>query len=135
MIIRQDEASQEVKDKLIQYNMSKLPDSVKTPLESVTFVSRKGGDLVGGITGTMFWRNLHIDFLWVDEEVRGSGLGRELLWNIESYAKEKGCHLMLLDTFSFQAPGFYLREGFEVCGKVDDHPEGHTLYYLLKRLT
>ncbi|WP_270180686.1 GNAT family N-acetyltransferase [Alkalihalobacillus sp. CinArs1] len=135
MITREDAANAEVKEKLIAYNMSKLPDSVKTPLESVTFVSREEGELVGGITGTMFWRNLHIDFLWVKEEMRGSGLGRELLRKIETYAKENGCHLMLLDTFSFQAPGFYMNEGFEVCGEVKDHPKGYTLYYLMKRLT
>lgn len=115
--------------------MSKLSDRLKTPLKSVTFVSREHDELVGGITGTMFWHNLHIDFLWVDEEMRGKGLGRKLLKEIETFAREEGCNLILLDTFSFQAPGFYLREGYEICGKVEDHPEGHTLYYLLKRLT
>lgn len=135
MIIRQDEASKEVKEKLINYNMSKLSDNVKTPLKSVTFVSRENDNLVGGVTGTMFWHNLHIDFLWVDEVRRGKGLGRKLLKKIETFAREEGCNLILLDTFSFQAPGFYLSEGYEICGKVDNHPEGHTLYYLLKRLT
>jgi hypothetical protein len=37
-------------------------------------------------------------------------------------------------TFSFQAPAFYAKYGFEVLAVVDDHPRGHRNLLLRKRL-
>lgn len=61
-----------------------------------------------------WWRNRYDVFLspsyrllWVDESVRHDGYGSQLLHEIEGIAKEKGCRLILLDSFSFQAPEFY----------------------------
>jgi hypothetical protein len=41
---------------------------------------------------------------------------------------------MLPMTFSFQAPVFYAKHGFEVVAVVDDHPHGHKNILLRKRL-
>ena len=43
----------------------------------------------------------------------------------EQEARRRGCWHMVLMTFSFQAPGFYARHGFDVIAVVDDHPRGH----------
>ncbi|UFT98342.1 GNAT family N-acetyltransferase [Radiobacillus kanasensis] len=130
-----EEESVYIRKKLIEYNMEKLTDEVKTPLEKVSFVIKnEKSETVGGITGTMFWHHLHIDFLWVSDEVRGKGYGSELIEHIEFFAKENNCRLLLLDTFSFQAPDFYQKLGFDVVGVVEDHPKGHSQYFLQKRL-
>ncbi|TKD72548.1 GNAT family N-acetyltransferase [Pseudalkalibacillus hwajinpoensis] len=134
MIQRQDEAREMIRKKVVDYNEEQLSDQVKTPLEKIAYVIQEEGELVGGVSGTMFWEHLHLDFLWVAESKRGNQYGRKLLKRIEKLAEEKACRLILLDSFSFQAPGFYLREGYEICGKVDNHPEGHTQYFLQKRL-
>jgi hypothetical protein len=39
-----------------------------------------------------------------------------------------------LDTFDFQARGFYERNGYELFGTLDDCPPGHKRYYLKKAL-
>jgi ribosomal protein S18 acetylase RimI-like enzyme len=52
---------------------------------------------------------LYIDVLWVKEESRGDGYGSALLEEMEKIAKEKGCKLVHLDTFDFQAKDFYER--------------------------
>ncbi len=65
-----------IREKLIEYNMSQLPDHLKTPKESICFtVSSEDGDIVGGLTGTMYWQHVHIDFLWVHEDYRSKGTG------------------------------------------------------------
>ncbi|MBN8209695.1 GNAT family N-acetyltransferase [Bacillus sp. NTK071] len=124
-----------IRKKVVDYNVQQLSDQVKTPLETVAFVIEEDGEMVGGVSCTMFWQHLHLDFLWVAEGKRGNQYGMKLLKRIENLAEEKACRLILLDSFSFQAPGFYLRQGYEICGKVDNHPEGHTQYFFQKRLT
>jgi GNAT superfamily N-acetyltransferase len=129
------EDSDFIRKKVIEHNLTVLPDEVKHPVKNVSFVLRNDeGDIVGGITGTIFWYHLHIDFLWVDYSLRGKGYGKELLERIEGAAKENHCRLILLDTFSFQAPNYYQKYGYQVVGKVEDHPKGHHQYYLEKRL-
>ncbi|MDQ1143849.1 ribosomal protein S18 acetylase RimI-like enzyme [Bacillus sp. SORGH_AS 510] len=67
-----------------------------------------------------------VDVLWVDESLRGQGKGQELIQIAETFAREKGCTLMRLETFSFQAPEFYKKLGFKEIGKLDNFPKGFT---------
>ncbi|HIE6630217.1 GNAT family N-acetyltransferase [Bacillus luti] len=124
-----------IKNKVIQYNMSILTDEVKKPMEEVSLVVKnEEGKIFGGVTGRMYFYHLHIDFLWVDESVRHDGYGSQLLHKIEEIAKEKGCRLILLDSFSFQAPEFYKKHGYREYGVVEDHPKGHSQHFFEKRL-
>ena len=130
------EDSDYIRKKVIEHNLSKLPDEVKHPVKNISFVLRdEENRILGGITGTIFWYHLHIDFLWVDESLRGEGYGNELLAKIEDFARENNCKLILLDTFSFQAPKFYQKFGYEIVGIIKEHPTiENQQYYLSKRL-
>ncbi|SET54887.1 Acetyltransferase (GNAT) family protein [Salinibacillus kushneri] len=124
-----------IRKKLIEYNMDQLPDHLKKPKEDISFLLKNDKDeIVGGITGTIYWDHLHVDFLWVDNRERSRGNGTKLLNKIEDFARTRGCNFMFLDTFSFQAPEFYQKNGFEVFGTINNHPvEGHQQYFLIKR--
>ncbi|MBT2641478.1 GNAT family N-acetyltransferase [Bacillus sp. ISL-41] len=140
MIITQQwnqEDSEYIRRKVIEHNLSKLPDDVKHPVKYISFILKdEGGEILGGITGTIFWYNLHIDYLWVDESIRGNGYGVELLNRIEEIARENRCKLIQLDTFSFQAPKFYQKNGYETVGVIEEYPnKGNQQYYLKKKLT
>lgn len=52
----------------------------------------------------------------------------------EREAVERGCRMALLNTHSFQAPGFYRELGYEVYGKVEGYPRGHSYIRLRKDL-
>ena len=92
------------------------------------------GRIVAGICGSTWDGCLEIRQFWVEEARRKEGLGTRLLRTAEQEARRKGCRQILLMTFTFQAPAFYARHGFEVIAVVDDHPRGHKNLLLRKRL-
>ncbi len=115
---------------LIGYNVMKAPPADHRPL---AVVARRAGEIVGGFLGHTHWGWLFGRQLWTAEEVRGNGLGRRLMRAAEAEARARGCRHAHLDTFSFQALGFYERLGYRVFGQLEDYPAGHTRYFLEKR--
>ena len=93
-----------------------------------------GGEIVGGVLGELFWEWFHVDLLWVKEELRGQGYGRQLLAQVEAEARQRGAKHAFLDTFSFQAPEFYKQQGYTVFGELPDFPVGYTRYFFAKQL-
>lgn len=91
-------------------------------------------EIVGGILGETYWEWLYVDLLWVKDELRGCGFGHRLLTLAEDEARERGARNAYLDTFSFQAPDFYERHGYQVFGELQDFPPGHQRYFLMKQL-
>lgn len=98
------------------------------------FVYDAVGELVAGVSADTYWGWLNIDNLWVVETLRGEGLGRELILNIENAARERGCTCAKLETFSFQARGFYEKLGYEVAGELQNYPPGGAFYWMKKDL-
>ncbi len=83
-----------IRKKVIEHNMRELPENLKTPNENISFVLKdESGNINGGITANMFWHHMHVEFLWVDENLRGEGYGRVLLEKMEQLALKKGCRL------------------------------------------
>jgi ribosomal protein S18 acetylase RimI-like enzyme len=93
------------------------------------------GELVGGAVGYTHWDWLFVSHLWVDATHRQSGLGSELMDTIERAAVARGANAAHLDTYDFQALGFYEQRGYRVFGELDDYPPGHTRYFLMTTLT
>jgi GNAT superfamily N-acetyltransferase len=98
------------------------------------FVKDGQGRIVAGICGNTWGSCFEIRQFWVQEARRKQGLGTRLLGAAENEARRRGCRQVLLMTFTFQAPAFYAKHGFEVVAVVDDHPRGHKNLLLRKRL-
>ncbi|MFE3721066.1 GNAT family N-acetyltransferase [Streptomyces cyaneofuscatus] len=93
------------------------------------------GAVAGGLTGRTWAYWLHVELLWVDARHRGSGLGSQLLAEAERVARtERACTRSRLETWDFQAPDFYRKQGYEEIGRVEDYPPGVTEFILTKRL-
>jgi GNAT superfamily N-acetyltransferase len=122
-------------DGINNFNLTKLPAQAPTwtPLE---FVAKdKHGSPIGGILGGIgYWNGLEIKLLWVDETYRNQGLGTRLLEHMEQAAKTKGAVIAMLDTFDFQAEGFYLKNGYAPIGEIKGFPKGQRRIYFSKRL-
>lgn len=123
-----------VRRRLAEYNSWNVSE-VRSVYEEVSLILKdERGQIYGGITGAVKWNYLKIDFFWIDEKIRKRGYGKKLLTEMEKLAKEKGCDIIEVDTFSFQAPDFYVKNGYEVIGIVENAPRGHKHYYLYKKL-
>ncbi|NEY33764.1 GNAT family N-acetyltransferase [Streptomyces sp. PRKS01-65] len=109
------------------------PAARESPLH--VWASDRTGGLAGGLVGHTWAGWLHVTYLWVEARHRGAGLGSRLLTEAERVARgERGCRAVRLETWDFQAPGFYRRQGYEVVGVVPDYPPGITEYTLTKAL-
>lgn len=93
------------------------------------------GAVRGGLVGDTSRGWLYVDYLWVADDLRGSGWGSRLLEGGEREAVARGCHRAYLETNDYQAPAFYLRRGYAVVGRIPDFANGHDRIYLTKHLT
>jgi ribosomal protein S18 acetylase RimI-like enzyme len=89
-------------------------------------------EIVGGIIGLIYWDWFCIDLMWIKEEYRNQEYGHKLITMAEEEARKRGARHAHLDTFTFQAPGFYEKHGYKVFGKLADFPKGHARYYMSK---
>jgi GNAT superfamily N-acetyltransferase len=92
------------------------------------------GNIVGGITGNTVWDCLQISVLWIPHDLRGQGYGHQLLERAEELGRARGCRFARLNTFEFEARGFYESHGYTVRFQTDGFPAGHTQYHLAKEL-
>ncbi len=99
------------------------------------FLKDTEGDVVAGVFGSTYWDWLDISLLWVREDLRGRGYGSQLLKAAEEEARRRDCKQVLLDTFSFQSPGFYRKHGYEVFGELEGFAGAHTRLYMRKALS
>jgi len=93
------------------------------------------GKLMAGLAGMIYYQWLFIDLLWVAEQIRGQGHGKTLLDLAEAEARSRGCQQVWLDTFSFQAPGFYEKSGYTLFGELSDYPPGHRRCFFRKTVS
>lgn len=99
------------------------------------YIRDENNNIVAGLTGKTYWGWLHVEYLWVNEHQRGEGLGSSLMLAAEKEAANRGCVGSMLDTFSFQAPEFYQKLGYQPFGVLHDYSGGHQRFYLQKALT
>lgn len=93
------------------------------------------GEIIGGVYGnfgSFGW--VYVDTLWISPDARGKGLGRSLMERIESEGFANGCTAAFLNTFSFQAPEFYKKLGYETFGELNNFPGEHKKIFLRKIL-
>jgi GNAT superfamily N-acetyltransferase len=119
---------------LLAFNASRV-DNSEPPRPLVLVLSDPASDeILGGLYGSTWMSYLHVNLLFVPESMRGAGIGRKLMMEAEAEAVRRGCSAASLDTFSFQARGFYEKLGYSVFGTLEDYPPGHRRFYLTKRL-
>lgn len=121
--------SEYVREQLREYNAQYMYG-----FEDFNFHIEENGRIIGGIVAGSLGDTLEVEFLYVDGQYRGKGIGRRLLAHVEALARQKGLKRILLNTYSFQAPAFYKKLGYTEIGKLDPAFDGFTQSYFIKKL-
>ena len=127
-----DAAIDELRDRVIAYNLEAtgLPAG-----RSLGGFIRDDGELIAGLDGFSWGGYAKVEWLWVRDDHRGRGLGRQLVRAAEAEAARRGCGVVRVDSHTFQAPGFYEKLDYERIGFAVDTPIGHGEVFFLKRLS
>jgi GNAT superfamily N-acetyltransferase len=116
---------------LVAFNTTHVGPSGYRPLAVLV---KERGAVTGGLVGATLHGWCFIEWLYLPEGLRGAGVGTTLMRRAEDEACRRGCVGVFLDTFDFQARGFYEKLGYAVFGTQNDYPVGHRRFFLQKRL-
>lgn len=90
---------------------------------------------VAVLTAKKSLANYHVTALVVVQGHQGKGLGASLLRELEDLAEREGVTTITLSTKSYQAEGFYLKQGYTCYASLADVPvAGVTKHHFIKRL-
>ena len=128
----ESQKAQEIGDLIHSYNRSKREKAESEPLN--LYVEDDKGELMAGLVAETFGNWLEIEYLFVKEEFRGQGIGSQLLQQAESEAKKKNCRYAFVNTYQFQAPTFYQKQGYEEVFTLTDYPYTGQRHYYQKDL-
>jgi GNAT superfamily N-acetyltransferase len=117
---------------LIAFNEGETGRNDYRPL--IIAIDDAEGRVIGGLWGRTVYDWLFVELLFVPDALRGRGVGSALMKRAEDEALKRGCHSAWLDTFEFQARGFYERLGYSGFAELRDYPVGCTRYFMKKAL-
>ena len=95
---------------------------------------RQTGKVIGGLLGRSEYGLVYVAWLFLPEDLRRARIGSRGLAMAEEEGRRRGCTRITLTTLSIEAPGFYLKQGYEVAATIDCEPPGLTRYYMMKKL-
>lgn len=106
-----EEEKEHIFQELLKYNLDNIEDKLVKDIG--LFVEDEEGNRVAGLSGDIHGNWLKVEYLWVSEKLRGQHIGTELMRKVERIALNRGCKYAFLNTFSFQAPDFYVKLGYK----------------------
>ncbi|MEM6677473.1 MAG: GNAT family N-acetyltransferase [Pseudomonadota bacterium] len=132
-------------DKLAHEDLAKRIDGIletyaethRRPFDNryVSFEAKEDGAMIGGIHAYVLYGWCFIKLLAIEPGHRGKGLGETLMQQLEERMRAEGVIGLWVDTYEYQAPGFYERLGFTRYGTLEAAEPICNRHYLYKRLT
>ncbi|RSS50994.1 GNAT family N-acetyltransferase [Streptomyces sp. WAC01280] len=122
-----------ISDALDRFNREKTGVDDRRPL-AVLVRDPRTRQVIGGLTGRTSLGLFFVDLFVLPPELRGNGLGAEILRQAEDEARARGCCAAVLYTITFQAPDFYRKQGWERLGEVPCDPPGAGRVFMTKEL-
>lgn len=92
--------------------------------------------VVGGLLAETQLAWLKVSIMAVAPKRRSQGIGAALLAEAEHQAITRGCRRAYVDTMEYQAPQFYVKQGYEIVGRLEDwDSHSHAKLFLTKLLS
>ena len=124
----ESQKTQKIGELIRSYNRSKREAAESEPLN--LYVEDNSGEVLAGLVAETFGNWLEIEYLFVKEDLRGQGIGSQLLQRAESEAKKRNCCFAFVNTYQFQAPAFYQKHDYQEVFTLKDYPcTGQRHYY------
>lgn len=122
-----------IRDGLSEYSV----DTVGSITSSETFGFKITAEevIVGAAVVKVRLGEVYVEYLFVNSNFRGRGLGTMLMNSIMEFALSIKASFITLTTFSFQAPDFYKKMGFDLEFIRRGYDRGVSKYYFRKNLT
>lgn len=128
----ESQKAHKIGDLIRSYNRSKREVAESEPLN--LYIEDENGQLTAGLVAETFGNWLEIEYLFVKEDLRGQGIGSQLLQQAESEAKKRNCRYAFVNTYQFQAPAFYQKYGYKEVFTLKDYPYTGQRHYYQKDL-
>ena len=128
----ESQKAQKIGELVRSYNRSKREAAESEPLN--LYIEDEHGRLLAGLVAETFGNWLEIEYLFVKEELRGQGIGSQLLQQAESEAKKRNCRFAFVNTYQFQAPAFYQKHGYKEVFTMKNYPYTGQRHYYQKEL-
>jgi len=107
----------------------------EAPARVAIICENSGSDVAGGAIGHSIRQRFFITQLWVAEQHRSKGIGAELVTRMETIARERDCHDVLVDTLNTKAVSFYERLGYRVYMVNPNYIRGFDWHFLAKEIS
>ena len=124
----ESQKAQKIGELVRSYNRSIRETAESEPLN--LYIEDEQGQLLAGLVAETFGNWLEIEYLFVKDDLRGQGIGSQLLQRAESEAKNRNCRYVFVNTYQFQAPAFYQKHDYQEVFTLKDYPcTGQRHYY------
>lgn len=118
---------------LLAFNQQAVGDAEGVPY-ALTLNETGSTEILGGLWALSLWGSFYIGLVVTPHDARGQGIGRELMARAEAEAISLGCRNIWLDTYAFQARGFYESMGFQVFGQIDGPAPVFPRFFMKKEI-
>lgn len=104
--------------------------------ESFTFIltDEDKDKKVGGISGYTYYGSFYISQFFIEDAYQKKGWGTKLMNLLEQKAIELDCKMLILQTMSWEAKGFYYYMGFKELVKIDGFDNDSSMSMMRKIL-
>jgi len=111
------------------------PADIKiSDIKNCNFLAFDNDKLIGGAIGFIQYNWYFLDLLYIDEKYRGQDIGTNLLKQIEDFARKENLIGVRMETWDFQARGFYEKNDYTMFAEIKDCPPGTICYFLKKEI-